>query len=127
MKKSFWFLSFVLILVFVVQLAPVVGTASGRTVTVGSVTAQGGATVEVPIVLSGNTGICGATFSVQYDSRLTLNNVESGEALSKLMFTEASLIILQRQPQRLKNLQQRMQFPDGIGWFVPVQYMCLQL
>lgn len=88
MKKSFWSLSFVLIVMFIVQLAPVVGTASGRTVTVTSVTAQGGATVEVPIVLSGNTGICGATFSVHYDSRLTLTNVESGEAFSRLMFTE---------------------------------------
>lgn len=56
---------------------------------IGQVTAQGGKSVSVPLTLSDNTvGICGATLTVAYDSKLTLVDVEQGEALSSLTMTK---------------------------------------
>lgn len=47
-----------------------------------------GQTAKVPIELSGNTGICGAILSVQYDSELQLVEVVKGEALDTLTLTK---------------------------------------
>lgn len=58
------------------------------TLTVGQVTAEGGASVEVPITISDNTGVCGATIMVTYDDRLKLTAVSAGEGLSTLTMTK---------------------------------------
>lgn len=66
-------------------------SAAGIALTVGTVSVDaGGATtsVEVPIVLSGNSGICGMSFSVSYDSALTLAELTVGDALSTLDYTK---------------------------------------
>ena len=57
-------------------------------ITVNQVTAEGGTSVDVPISISGNPGICGATISVSYDTSLTLTKVVGGEALSGLDMTK---------------------------------------
>ncbi|MBP3361121.1 MAG: hypothetical protein J6N52_09735 [Clostridia bacterium] len=58
------------------------------TVSVDNVTSEPGASVNVPIRLENNTGICGATFKVSYDNRLTLTNIVKGAALSSLTMTK---------------------------------------
>ena len=58
------------------------------TIKVDSVTANSGGSIDVPIRLTNNTGICGATISVNYDDRLTLTNISKGEALSTLAMTK---------------------------------------
>ena len=57
-------------------------------VSVDNVTASEGATVDVSVKISDNTGICGATLKVQYDSRLTLTDISSGDAFSSMTFTK---------------------------------------
>ena len=58
------------------------------TLMVQSKEAEAGAIVKVPMVLSGNTGICGATFQISYDGALKLSGIESGTALSSLTMTK---------------------------------------
>ena len=55
---------------------------------VGQVSAEGGASVEVPISISGNPGVCGATIMVTYDDRLNLTAVSAGDAFSSLTMTK---------------------------------------
>ncbi len=57
------------------------------TISVGRISAAPGSTVSVPISISGNTGICGAKITVNYDSRLDLNSIGKGSALSSLAMT----------------------------------------
>ncbi len=65
-------------------------TASTVTkIKVEAVVAERGESVEVPIRLSGNSGICGATVLVTYDAALTLVNVTRGDALSTLAMTKS--------------------------------------
>ncbi|MDO4736941.1 MAG: hypothetical protein Q4B21_08015, partial [Bacteroidia bacterium] len=64
--------------------------ASGVKFTVGSVSVEkgtGSETVDVPIVLSGNTGLIGMTMTVNYAEGLTLTKVTKGDALSSLTLT----------------------------------------
>ena len=56
--------------------------------TVSKVSAQAGSTVDVPITIANNTGICGATLSVTYDQNLTLTGVTSGDAFKDMAFTK---------------------------------------
>ena len=58
------------------------------TISVGQVSADMGATVAVPITISDNTGICGATISIDYDERLVLTSIEKGSAFSDLSMTK---------------------------------------
>ncbi|MBE7060030.1 MAG: hypothetical protein E7389_04340 [Ruminococcaceae bacterium] len=58
------------------------------TISVGQVTADFGATVAVPITISDNTGICGATISIDYDERLVLTSIDKGSAFSNLSMTK---------------------------------------
>lgn len=57
-------------------------------VTVEQVTAAAGESVEVPINIANNTGICGAMISISYDSSLTLTDITAGSALSSLNMTK---------------------------------------
>lgn len=61
----------------------------GITISIDSVTANSGGSVDVPIKIRNNTGICGATLSVSYDNRLTLTKARKGEALSTLAMTRS--------------------------------------
>lgn len=67
---------------------PTYAAGNAPSLTVDTVTAEAGASVEVPIRLSGNTGICGATLTVTYDDALTLTGIEKGDALSSLTMTK---------------------------------------
>ena len=58
------------------------------TIAVGNVTADIGEAVSIPITISGNTGICGATLTVNYDEKLVLTSIDKGSALSSLAMTK---------------------------------------
>ena len=64
------------------------GSANEPALKVDKVSVTGGGSVSVPIRLTENTGICGATLSISYDSRLTLTNIEKGTALASLTMTK---------------------------------------
>ena len=51
------------------------------------VVCEHGTTVDVPIRISGNTGIAGAVIKVFYDNMLTLTDVNKGDSFDKLTFT----------------------------------------
>lgn len=55
--------------------------------TVGTVTAGKEDSVTVPISISDNKGICGASISVSYDKALTLTGIQGGDGLSSLTMT----------------------------------------
>ena len=44
-------------------------------ISIDDINAEGGQTVEVPIILSGNTGICGANINIFYDKNLKLIDI----------------------------------------------------
>ena len=55
---------------------------------VEDVSASGGEIVEVPINISDNVGICGATLSIAYDNKLKLNSIVAGDAWTSLTMTK---------------------------------------
>ena len=57
-------------------------------ITVGSVEADAGDTVQVDVSIKNNPGILGAMLSVDYDEGLTLIDAQSGEAFSALTMTK---------------------------------------
>ena len=63
-------------------------THTGPVVSADSVTAEAGATVDVPIRITGNTGILGAKITVQYAEGLTLTKISAGEAFAGLAMTK---------------------------------------
>ncbi|MGN1154703.1 MAG: S-layer homology domain-containing protein, partial [Agathobacter sp.] len=56
-------------------------------ITIGNITVEAGKSVEVPIIVSNNTGICGAMLNISYDTALILENVKVGDAFSSMTFT----------------------------------------
>ena len=60
--------------------------ADGAVVTVVSKNVEAGASVSVPIVLTGNPGIEGMQLFIEYDKELTLLNAARGDALKSLDF-----------------------------------------
>lgn len=67
--------------------------ANNTEINIGDVTATGGETVEVPIILSGNSGICGANIVISYDKSLQLTGITKGSALSSLSMTKPGSIV----------------------------------
>ena len=61
--------------------------ADAPTLTFGDMQAKSGGTVVVPLAISNNPGLAGLSILVSYDSVLTLNGLEVGEALTELDFT----------------------------------------
>ena len=55
---------------------------------VEQITAQTGGVISVPISITDNTGICGATITVEYDENLVLTEIEQGDALKTLTMTK---------------------------------------
>lgn len=62
--------------------------ANNTEISIGNATATGGGTVEVPITLSGNSGICGANIVISYDKDLQLTGITKGSALPSLSMTK---------------------------------------
>lgn len=56
-------------------------------ISVGSVYARAGQTVDVDVSISNNTGIAGARITLTYDPKLTLLNAISGETFAELDYT----------------------------------------
>lgn len=62
------------------------------TIDVDIVSSCAGKTVSVDISLNNNPGILGASFTVDFDDRLTLLSANSGEALSTLSYTAPGVL-----------------------------------
>ena len=65
--------------------------ASGIMLTTGSEVVEKGSgteSVDIPIVISGNTGIIGMTLTIHYDDGLTLTGVNKGNAFTSLTMTK---------------------------------------
>lgn len=81
--------SFMFFIVMMLSMITVECAASiNPVIMVEKITVETADSVRVPVYLSGNTGICGATISVEYDESLVLTDVEPGTALSSLVMTE---------------------------------------
>lgn len=65
-----------------------VNAATSPKIAADKVSAELGKTVQVPITISDNPGICGGLVRVEYDNKIVLKAVTKGEALSKLNMTE---------------------------------------
>ncbi|MDD6763098.1 MAG: hypothetical protein PUD92_05635 [Clostridiales bacterium] len=57
-------------------------------ITIGNVTANPVESIDVPVYMAGNTGICGTTLKIAYDEALTLTGITKGDALSGLIMTK---------------------------------------
>jgi uncharacterized repeat protein (TIGR02543 family) len=93
MKKTNRIISALLTLVMLLTLIPVgmisTSAASPRaTITVDSVSALPGSTVEVNVEIKNNPGILGTTLKLSYGEGLTLTNAVQGEALDCLTMTK---------------------------------------
>ncbi len=76
----------ILVVIFTADV-PSIYAQSELELTVSSVCGEQGENIEVPIVLSGNTtGIAGMSISISYDSKLTLDSITRGSALSTLNY-----------------------------------------
>lgn len=66
-------------------------SAAAPTLTVATINAEAGASVDIPITIENNTGLCAAKFLVTYDSALKLTKVSAGSTglkADKTVFTE---------------------------------------
>lgn len=86
MKKIY--AAMICIMMALLFVTPASAEDEGTLLEVATVTAEAGADVEVPLTVTGNTGLCGATLSVSYDQKLTLTDVKAGEAFSMLQMTK---------------------------------------
>ena len=82
MKKLFAFLFAVMMIVTCLPLS--VTAAAAPVITIGSVTAEAGQAVTVPVTISGNPGIYGAILTFTFPTELTLTNVTEGDAFTGL-------------------------------------------
>lgn len=60
------------------------------TFTVEQVTADESNTIDVPIILSNNVGITGATLYIEYNNELKLNSITAGDALKALALSKSA-------------------------------------
>ena len=92
-KSSRRAISALLVLVMIVSLLPVSAFAAGSegtgnaTISVESVSAAPGSTVQVAVSIKDNPGILGARLSIEFDEGLTLISAKSGEAFSALQMS----------------------------------------
>ena len=68
-------------------IAPLSAAAAAPTITVQSVAASGGETVDVDVTIENNPGILGAALTFAYDGGLTLIGATAGDAFSPLTLT----------------------------------------
>ena len=89
MKIKNHIISFIVAVVMLMSLFPTAIIAqSTTTIAVEKVTDVKGGEISVPIRISDNTGICGATISINYNKALTLKTIEKGAALSEMTMTK---------------------------------------
>lgn len=93
MKKKNRIISALLILVMLLTIIPagmISTSAAGKTadITVDSVSALPGSTVEINVEIANNPGILGATLKLNYGEGLTLTNATQGEAWDCLTMTK---------------------------------------
>ena len=90
-------ISALLVLVMMVSLLPANVFAAeetkNATISVESVSAAPGATVDVQISIKGNPGILGARLSVAFDDGLTLVGASNGDAFSVLTMTKPGKLV----------------------------------
>ena len=67
---------------------PVYAETGGPTLMIDNLVANAGEEIEVPIRISNNTGILGATITITYAKELTLTKVQKGDALTSLTMTK---------------------------------------
>ena len=87
MKKT-WLLLGIILSLFCMNRQQTFAAINEPSVKVADVTAEPGTKVDVPIEISNNTGICGATLQISYDEDLVLNEISSGDALTSMTFTK---------------------------------------
>ena len=63
---------------------PVYATETTPVISADNVTAAAGATIELPIRITGNTGLIGARITICYDTDLTLKGIGNGPAFAAL-------------------------------------------
>lgn len=91
MSKAKRLLSVIMALIMVLTVLPismVAFAADTATVSVESVNAVPGSTVDVNVNLTNNPGIMAAAFTITYDDGLTLVDAKSGDAFSALSMTK---------------------------------------
>lgn len=59
-------------------------------ITVGSIVSKPNDTVDVPLYLSQNTGICAAALTIEYDKSLLLTRIKKGNAFTDFLMTTAN-------------------------------------
>ena len=84
------------ILSLALLLSPAASAAgrSGPVMAVDTMTVSPGQTVEVPIRLSGNTGLAGIRLTISYSQSLTLTQITKGEALSTLVIALITVVLI---------------------------------
>lgn len=85
------FLSLFLAVILVLSCIPMTAFASttaDSTITVETISAAAGATVDVDISITNNPGIAGATFTIKYHEDLTLLSATNGSAFAELDYTQ---------------------------------------
>ena len=94
MKHSSKVVSAFLILAFIISLIPMgVSASNAPTLTVGTINAHGGETVEIPVTVSNNPGFNAFTFSFLFDeTALSLDSVTLNSAVGgQLYFTKRAV------------------------------------
>lgn len=64
-----------------------IASVSETALNLGSVSCLPGDVVEIPLTISGNTGIAGAVIKISYDSNLELVDIAQGDAFGSLTYT----------------------------------------
>lgn len=64
-----------------------VKAGSGPVITVGSIISKPNDTVEVPLYLSQNTGLCAVALTIEYDKALLLTRINKGSAFTNFSMT----------------------------------------
>lgn len=85
------FLSLFLAVILVLSCVPMTvfaTTTADSTITVETISAAAGATVDVDISIANNPGIAGATFTIKYHEDLTLLSATNGSAFAELDYTQ---------------------------------------
>ncbi len=88
MKKRLVSLILASIILFACTPVNIFAASADAIIKVKSISAAPGATVNVPIEISGNPGIAGATISLSYNNKLTLISAANGTAFEGLDFTQ---------------------------------------
>lgn len=88
MKKIYIFVSCIILSIVLWYSTNAYATSEKTKIFVDDVTAQvTDETIEVPVKIESNSGVCGATLTINYDENLELKGITKGNALSSLTMT----------------------------------------